>query len=40
MMNKAIRLCALVAVTITFSCQDKHNDGANKFSDPVINKDL
>jgi cyclophilin family peptidyl-prolyl cis-trans isomerase/HEAT repeat protein len=37
-MNKAITLCALVAVTVNFSCQDKHNDGANKFSDPVLIK--
>ncbi len=37
-MNKAIALCVLVAVTITFSCQEKRNDGANKFSDPVLIK--
>ena len=35
-MNKAIALSVLVATIITFSCQEKRDDGANKFSDPVL----
>jgi cyclophilin family peptidyl-prolyl cis-trans isomerase/HEAT repeat protein len=37
-MNKAITLCVLIAATITFSCQEKSNGAANKFSDPVLIK--
>jgi HEAT repeat protein len=37
-MNKAITLCILIASTITFSCQEKRNGAANKFSDPVLIK--
>jgi cyclophilin family peptidyl-prolyl cis-trans isomerase len=37
-MNKAITLSVLVAVTINFSCREKRNGGANKFSDPVLIK--
>ena len=37
-MNKAITLCVLIASTIIFSCQEKRNGAANKFSDPVLIK--
>ena len=35
-MNKAITLCVLIAATITFSCREKRNGVANKFSDSVL----